>query len=342
MARLPYLVFRHGALGLALIACLACLACLGCGDGGSSDGDTTDVAGGGISGTGISSGAITDFGSIWVNDVEFDVATAAIMVNGTAASEADLRIGQVVTVEFTGNTATGRATANRVTYARALAGPVEDVDLMNEQVRILGQWVAVDRLLAASDDNNPSLDLDLEHLEIDDTLEVSGQFDADGVLHATRMERKGHGGQHEVEVKGMVQHLTQNTFMIRDLTVDYHHAMKMPHMLSDGFLVEVKGTLDAGTMVATEVTVKEDPSPVAGSPPGTDVEIDGFITEFDRFLSHGELTVDQQRVRTTDETHFKGGATADGANLGLNVPVEVEGKVGKDGVVIADVIERDD
>ncbi|HEX9592175.1 MAG TPA: hypothetical protein VGB12_02320, partial [bacterium] len=67
MARFAHLFLRPGSLALALIACLAC----------GGDGDSTDVAGGGISGTGISSGPITDFGSIVVNDVHFDVSTAA-------------------------------------------------------------------------------------------------------------------------------------------------------------------------------------------------------------------------------------------------------------------------
>jgi hypothetical protein len=329
MARLAHLFPPTRLAGLALMACVAC----GGGD------DSTDVAGGGISGTGISSGPITDFGSIVVNDVHFDVSTAAITVNGATASENDLRLGQVVTVEFTGDTTTGRATANRVTYARDLAGPVEDIDLANQQVRVLGQWIPTDRLIALSNDDQPDGELHLADLAADDLLEVSGQFDADGVLHATRIERKGHDGQHEVAVKGMVQNLTQDTFRIGDLTVDYGHMMMMPPMLRDGFLAEVKGTVDhTGTVLATEVTVKDDPSPVAGSPPGTEVEIDGFITEFYRFMSDRELSVDQQRVRTTDSTQFKG----DGYRLGRNVRVEVEGVVGDDGVVIATVIELDD
>jgi hypothetical protein len=332
MARFAHLFLRPGSLALALIACLAC---------GGGDGDSTDVAGGGISGTGISSGPITDFGSIVVNDVHFDVTTAAITINGTAASEDDLRLGQVVTVEFTGATATGRATATAVTYRRDLAGPVEAIDLTERQVRVLGQWVAADRLLAANDDDRPDLEIDLEDLAADDLLEISGQFDADGVLHATRIERKGRTGPQEVEVKGRIHDLGPTTFAIRDLTVDYHAAM-VNHDLANGRLVEAKGTLDtAGTVIATEVDVNNDPSPVAGRPAGTEVEINGFITQFHRFATHGELTVDHQRIRTTASTKFKGGATADGARLGVNVRVEVEGVVGSDGVVIATEIKLD-
>jgi hypothetical protein len=328
MAHLAHLFLRTGSIALALIACLAC----------GGDGDSTDVAGGGISGTGISSGPITDIGSIKVNDVDFDVSTAAITINGAAAREDDLRLGQVVTVAFTGDTATGRATATAVSYRRDLAGPVEEVDLTDRRVRVLGQWVATDRLLAASDDDQPNGELDLEHLNVDDLLEISGQVDADGVLHATRIERKGRTGPQEVEVKGTIQDLGPTTFKIRDLTVNYDHAM-IPRMLTEGFLVEVKGTLGAaGTMIATEVSVTEDPSPVAGRPAGTEVEINGFITQFHRFATHGELTVDHQRVRTTASTEFKGGAAAD---LGRNVRVEIEGVVGSDRVVIATEIKLD-
>jgi hypothetical protein len=333
MARLAHILFQTGPISLALIACLAC--------GGGGD-DSTDVAGGGISGTGISSGPITDFGSIVVNDVHFDVTTAAITINGAGATEDDLRLGQVVTVEFTGDTATGRATASTVTYDSDLAGPVEDVDLTDRRVRVLGQWVAADRLLAASDDDQPNVELALSQLHVDDTLEISGQFDADGVLHATRIERKGHPVPQGVEINGTIQDLGATTFAIGDLTVDFHDAMTN-RSLANGQLVKVKGIVgSAGTVVASEVDVKDDPSPVAGSPVGTEVEIDGFITEFHRFMTHGELTVDQQRVRKTGTTKFKGGATADGYRLGLNVRVEVEGVVGDDGVVIATVIKLDD
>jgi hypothetical protein len=333
MARLAHIFLRTRLVALTVIACLAC---------GGGGGDSTDVAGGGISGTGISSGPITDFGSIVVNDVHFDVTTAAITVNGAAATEEDLRLGQVVTVEFTGDTATGRATATAVTYNRDLAGPVEAVDPTDRRIRVLGQWVNADRLLAASDDDQPDVPLDLAELHIDDTLEISGQFDAEGMLHATRIERKAHAEPRAVEVQGTIQDLGPTTFSIGDLTVDFHDAM-VNRTLADGQRVEVKGTLDtAGTVLATEVDVTDDPSPVAGSPVGTEVEIDGFITDFHRFMTHGELTVDQQRVRKTDATKFKGGATADGYRLGLNVRVEVEGVVGDDGVVIATVIELDD
>ncbi len=62
-------------------------------------GGGTQVAGGGIGGTGISQGSITAFGSVWVNGVEFDTSNASILRNGSSVTQSDLAIGMVVTVD---------------------------------------------------------------------------------------------------------------------------------------------------------------------------------------------------------------------------------------------------
>ncbi len=79
------------------------LLLISCGSGGGGM-----TAGGGIGGTGIiSQGAVSAFGSIFVNGTEFDTSNAAIIVNGEEIGVGDesvldnLDIGQVVTVEGT-------------------------------------------------------------------------------------------------------------------------------------------------------------------------------------------------------------------------------------------------
>ena len=61
----------------ALAAALCLLSCDGGGGEGGSFADS-----GGISGTGLSEGAIDSFGSIFVNDVEWDLARATIEIDG--------------------------------------------------------------------------------------------------------------------------------------------------------------------------------------------------------------------------------------------------------------------
>ena len=83
-------VFRRLAF-----ATLAGIMTVSCGGGGGSG----EVASGGIGGTGISSGAVTGFGSIFVNGVEFDTSGASITMGGISVSESDLKLGMVVEVQ---------------------------------------------------------------------------------------------------------------------------------------------------------------------------------------------------------------------------------------------------
>ena len=86
-----------GAIGLILI-CVALMAC----DGGGSDGL---MAGGGIGGTGISVGEISGFGSVVVNDVDYNTEKAEVIVNsksigfGDSTVKSALALGMVVRVE---------------------------------------------------------------------------------------------------------------------------------------------------------------------------------------------------------------------------------------------------
>ena len=51
---------------------------------------------GGISGNGIAIGPINTFGSIVVNGVHYDTSTATFTIDGSAAIESDLKVGDVV------------------------------------------------------------------------------------------------------------------------------------------------------------------------------------------------------------------------------------------------------
>jgi hypothetical protein len=65
-----------------VLAILTLMACGGGGDGGL-------MAGGGIGGTGISVGNISGFGSVIVNDVDFNTKKAEVMVNGRSRGRGD-------------------------------------------------------------------------------------------------------------------------------------------------------------------------------------------------------------------------------------------------------------
>ena len=85
-----------------------------------------DRGGAPIAATVGSSGTITGFGSIFVNGVEYDTASANIRIDGAAGTEADLRVGQVVTVTGTLDSgSTTRGKAQTVSFNAAVEGPVQ-------------------------------------------------------------------------------------------------------------------------------------------------------------------------------------------------------------------------
>ncbi len=164
-----------------LLGLMMLLACSGSGGGGSDL-----LAGGGIGGTGISIGEISGFGSVIVNDVDFDTQKTQVVVNGQAAgagNEAvrkELALGMVVRVEgrFSGND-TGKA--DRIVFTENLNGPVTMIELLDSVVKkivILGQVVIVD-------DRTQFKDTDFDSLSVGDVLRISGWPDETGIIQAT-------------------------------------------------------------------------------------------------------------------------------------------------------------
>ncbi|NCO57334.1 MAG: hypothetical protein COW73_06360 [Nitrospirae bacterium CG18_big_fil_WC_8_21_14_2_50_70_55] len=332
-----------------------------CGGGGS-----TDVAGGGIGGTGRSTGPITatnttvaaasvpgpvtasavaasttPLPAITVNSTLFEIPDAAIVtVSGVLADATALRVGQVVIVDFTGDLATGKATAKAITYDSALTAPVAAVDVAGGRVQLLGQWVAVDTLLDADDEDGSPITL--ANLRPNDLVEISGERDADNVLHATRIERHESNVDPTVQVEGEVANLAADhgSFHLDALTVVPAAGVTLPGTLANGVRVEVEGRLSGATLTVSKVEVKEASPPVE---PNLAVELEGFITAVDRLADFNEIEVGGVTVRLTEETTIVGeeDVQADRTNLLRNVEVEVEGTSAAGGVVVAEQIRLD-
>lgn len=283
---------------------------------------------GGISGSGLSVGAVDGFGSVIVNNSEFDTSGAIISIEGVGATEDDLRVGQVVNV--TANFDTLRA--SRIDYAARVKGPVQAISVIDPALgtatlTVLGQSV---QTLALTNFDNSSLDpLAANGLTVGSLVEVSGSIDANGVLVASFLERKPTLA--EYKVVGKVSDLTATTFRIGALTIDFSTTSGTP---VDGAVVEVKGLssgFDAVSSTLTASSISSIQGPSVGS--NQSIEIEGYVT---RFVSPTDFDVDGVRVRTTATTAYQNGTVA---SLAPNVKVEVEGVVDAVGVLVADFVE---
>ena len=283
----------------------------------------------------MSSGAITGFGSIFVNGVEWETnSNTTITVDDNPGSESDLNVGQVVTVRGTLDAAGTSGTADAVEFDNSVEGPIVSISLASGSFDVLGQTVFVSAD-TGFDDSNPDIVNDgqrqLNDLQVGDVVEVSGYRDAVVAVQATYVEVRGGAG--DFEAMGIVTNLTASTFRIGTLTVSYTPQVLEgfgSDTLSDGDVVEVKGSsFAAGVLAATVVEREDDLSGESGE----DSEVEGYIT---RFASPTDFEVAGVKVTTHSGTDFEGGTSTD---LALDLKVEVEGEVNTVGVLVADKVQ---
>ncbi len=304
---------------MALSALLA--AC-----GGGSDAQVAGINGSGVTGTGspgVAVGPITGFGSIFVNGVEFELSNStSVSVDGVPSSgQADLRVGQVVTVNGTINTATGKGTATSVAFNDNLQGAVVSKDITASTFLVFGQTVLVTGATTFEGTT------DLSTLAVGAVVEVSGFVNAAGQIEATRVEVKTGAG--ESELTGTVSGLSGSTFSLGTTLINFASANLRDGSPANGACVEVKGSFTADVFVATSVEVKScGITATAGLG-----EIEGIITTG---LSGGSFVLGVTNVSITSSPTYVNGVQAD---LVAGKKVEVEGTFNSSGVLVASKIE---
>ena len=285
-------------------------------------------------GSTVAIGTITGFGSVFVNGVRFDVSSAQISVNGQSATQAQLKVGQVVKVRGTANKSTGQGVAQSVEFEHDLEGAITAINTTDSTLVVLGHTVKVD----GSTSFDPRITGGaLSGLKVGDVIEVSGLPDAAGVIHATRIELEN--GVTGSEARGKVSLLDtgKKQFNLDKLVVDYSTATLQNFTSgapANDDLVKVRGTVNAaGVLVATRVERKT-PDDVRGN--GTEVELEGLISDF---TSATDFKVNGQAVHVSATTVIKVDGNLANVKLALNVKVEVEGTVDAAGVLQATKIE---
>jgi hypothetical protein len=314
---------------LAAFAAAMVAACGGGGGGGGGgEGPTGGIDRGGST---LAQGPINGFGSVIVNGVRYSTTGATVTIDDQPGTESDLRVGQVVRVEGTVNADGITGTARKISFNDEVEGPVQGIDLAASRFVVLGQTVRVGAATSFDDSISPR---SLAGLQVGERVEVSGLVGADGVIAATRVERKPASAT--VEVKGTAGSVdtTARRLGIGQLQVDYSGATLSGFgagQPQNGDLVEAYGTVSGtGILVASRLEKR------SASLPGSvndDADLEGLVT---RFVSAADFDVAGQRVTTTAATRYDGGSAAD---LTLNANVEVEGDFDASGRVVATEIE---
>jgi Domain of unknown function (DUF5666) len=323
-------------LAIVFFLSLALMAASSCGD------EVGDMAGGGTGGTGISTGPITGFGSVVLNNAHYNTddevgpgfKTKKIIKGMDKSNVKDrdtLRVGMIVTLYHSsqGNN------ASEIDYEANLQGPVASKDSGPAMtIRVLGQAVILDNAAF------------FNSLEAGNVVEVSGFIDDLGRIRATFAEvtHLSPTTGEEFESKGYISGLlpSDNSFRLGALpdgsgntvTVSYtpDAVQDLPAGPANGIYVQVLTTDPqpvSGKIAASRVTPF---LPRTDFPKNRKVDLDGLVTK----LGSGSgnilsFDLEGKGVQTDDSTEWIGGTATD---IEPNVRLQVQGKE-NDGILNA-------
>jgi hypothetical protein len=291
-------------------------------------GTGTDLAGGGVSGTGVSTGSIISFGSVEMcgvhyltdNNVSPGFTTRKMSHGMDHSSEMDrelLRVGMVVTIHHGPND----NNAQQIEYQDNLQGFITAKNTGAENtVTILGQTVVVsDAALFAS-------------LNLNEFVGVSGFVDSTGRIRATYIERdlQSHHHSGEIEVKGFVSGPPSSGGLRlgplpgwTGTTMAVSFAPAVGAGLADGMYVQVVTTDPqpvSGVITATRI---DKLSPRTVFPEKSIVDLEGLVTAPPSGSGNAlSFAVEGKRVQTDDATQYVGGTAA---NIRPDVRLQVQG-----------------
>ena len=199
----------------------------------------------GIGGTGII-GTITGFGSILVNGYEVDYAADQPINSdfGTPVHADALRVGQVVEVEAEGDG--GHLQARTIAVQHEVAGRVESVDRASGTLVVLGQTVSAQNGIIA-DKNGQSVH-SISDLAVGDSIEVSGLRRDDGVIAASRIEKRAAAGP--TFIRGTVTAVGNGGFAVSGYQLALAPNLPSPTV---GTRVAVTGSISQGSFVPRRV-----------------------------------------------------------------------------------------
>ncbi|QFS88125.1 MULTISPECIES: DUF5666 domain-containing protein [unclassified Marinobacter] len=305
-----------------------------CGGGGSGDGSAVNA-----SSQGTSVGAVTGFGSVYVNGTRFQTSGSVSSDDGIERED-QLHKGMILKVKGSWD-GRGAGRADDVSYDDTLRGPLtsmnwDDIEKTG-QLQLLNQTVRLDRQTVF----RGATPLELAGNPGAYNVRISGWRMENGDFRASYVGARSAGSRfddfNDVEIEGLVANLdtSARTFEINGLQIDYNSATGDDDFdlddLRNGLAVEVEGYLENGILIAREIEDEDDLFD-----DDDDVEISGEIYDFD--ASGRSFRINGVQVQYNRGTEFD---DIRESSLQNGLFVKVEGDF-RNGVLIAEEIEGRD
>ena len=321
----------HAGLGAAMILLSGC---------GVGTGDTV-LASGGLTGTGITQGTVTSFGSIHVNGVRYVTDTATFERDGSVADITDFEVGEIVTLRWTLDDDGTTRNASLVYYDTEIRGVVTATpDLANHTIEVLGQTVQITTSTAFHGTGIAGL-ADIAQGDYVELNAFQQSYDpaAPIPLRATEIEvitpAATVPNPVDVELKGVVKATGSGTLDIGAITVHWFVAPDGTPAVGDFIKVEgsysntTPNRIDNATVLDARRGIELD------ADEEDEAELEGVVTSL---TSPDVFEVNGQPVVTAPDVTYEPA----GLVLAAGDRVEVEGTIDAFGVLVADSIEARD
>ncbi len=291
--------------------------------------------------TGVVVGAITSFGSVYVNGVKFNVDKSSIELDGiTGKSQSDLAIGMIVTVNGTTNPDGITGTATSIIYDDNIEGPILTVptidpnsDNTKKTFTILGNTIIVDSLTTRFEN------ITFTSLDVNQVIEVSGYKTAANEITATYVKYIEiiMDGTSKTELKGNITNLMPTSFLLNGVIVNYTNSTEIKTNngntlddLAEGIFIEVKGTYTADGSISVD-KIEEKKTKLDDS--DDDINLSGIITDY---VNASNFLINGQSINTSKAKKLK---PSNALSLLKNgVKVKIKGTV-KNSILVASSIE---
>lgn len=279
-------------------------------------------------------GPITGFGSVVVNGVEFNTDSATVTMDDQPGTPAELRIGMMVSIRGTMDSATGAANAGEIDFFDNAEGPVSGIDHAAGYFFMLGQKVFVDELTMFENAT-------FENLAAGHVVQVSGLVRSHEQIQATHVYRiaNEYAAGMTMEVKGEIEDLDigNHQFRIGAQSCNYSEASLElgGASIANGMYVEASSVvpINGEQMMLNRVQAREQHrNQYLLCETDCTFEIVGYVT---LFVSETDFEVNGQSVTTTQDTVYVNGTAA---SLALDVRVAINGTLNDEGILVAEQI----
>ncbi|CAM3223154.1 DUF5666 domain-containing protein [Shewanella violacea] len=243
----------------------------------------------------LSIGAISGFGSVYVNGVRYATDDTEFSHNGAAdSSESLLSVGKIVKVQALVPVG-GDAIAIGVSYSADVIGEIQSIDLAKGVIRVLGQSYFINELTQFEN-------LTFDQLTVGQGIEISAIRDESGQYMASHVELTD--SLVSWQILGVVTNLNLDTkvFNLGSLIVDYS-GVELDGEFKNGSHVEVSSAtgMEADSLVADAIEIQE------MELPGARLALEGIVSE----LNGNEFTVDGRLFSLNSDTEFTQGKRED-------------------------------